>query len=250
MSWSRAELMAIVLARALRDGDVVLTGTNASIPTAAYRTAQRMRAPRVVALNGAHGTVDPSAEVVPLSSADEELIRGRFNMRLADIVTGEMRGLFDVVFLGALQVDRRGRMNLALIGDHERPRLRGPGTLGLSISAVVPRSLMYLTRHDERTFVESVDFVSADGLRHDGGIDLVVTPLCVLGPTPERDALRLISLHPGVSFETVQSRTGFALDRDGVGETPRPAADELETLRSVDTDGALRAMSFEESEAA
>ena len=240
MTWSVAELMAIVMARELRDGDVVVTGTLAAIPTAAYRSAQKLGASRLVAMNGALATIDPSAAVVPPSSADEELRQGRFNLDLRDVTWLQTRGSLDVVFLGALQVDRHGRCNLALIGDPERPTLRGPGTLGVSMMAVVGRSFMYLTTHDPRSFVEQVDFVSASGLRPGGGLSLVVTPIAVLGPDPSGEHLDLISVHPGRSVEEVTARTGFELRRDGVPETPAPSATELEALRSVDTAGVLR----------
>jgi glutaconate CoA-transferase subunit B len=242
--WTHAELMATVLSRLLSDGDVVITGTNSSIPTAAYRLAQRTRAPGIVAISGGLGTVDPTAASVPASSGDPDMLAGRFRIPLPDVVRAEVRGLIDVIFLGALQVDRRGRCNLVVVGDYDAPRLRGPGTLGLSLIATVPRTLVFLTRHDERTLVESVDFVSAEGLRQDGsGIQAVVTPLAVLVPSPERDELRLASVHPGVSLDEVRRRTGFELDGSAVPQTEPPSAQELAALRAVDRAGQLRSAS-------
>ena len=243
--WSGAELMAIVLARLLNDGDVVITGTNAAIPTAAYRVAQRLDAPRIVAISGGVGTVDPTAVIIPPSSGDADLLPGRFSMSLPDVVRAEIAGLIDVIFLGAMQVDRRGRCNLAFIGPQASPTLRGPGTLGLSLMATVPRALMYITRHDPRTFVESVDFVSANGLRAGGhGIQAIVTPLGVLGPNETRDALRLVSVHPGISAGGVQGRTGFDIDADRAPETVAPTERELAALRAVDTAGVLHGLDF------
>lgn len=240
MNCAPAELMAIVLARALRDGDVLVTGTNAAIPMTAYRVAQRCGAPRVVALIGAHGTVDPSVPVAPRSGADEDFLAGRFTTSLASAVGDQLRHLVDVIFLGALQVDRRGRCNLAVVGEYDRPRLRGPGTVGLSMVAAVERALLFTTRHDERTFVQTVDFVSAEGLRPEGrGIQLIVTPLAVLGPTPDRRAIDLVSVHPGVPIEAVQARTGFPLDTRNARETEPPSPDELAALRRVDPAGLL-----------
>jgi glutaconate CoA-transferase, subunit B len=245
MNYSTAELMAIVLARTLSEGDVVLTGTNAAIPTAAYRTAQRLGVDGLVAVNGALGTVDPSAAVVPDSSADEDLLTGRFSIGLPEIVRGEVRGLFDVVFLGAMQIDRHGQLNLVCVGDYDHPTVRGPGTLGLSMVAVIDRTLIYLTRHDPRTFVEAVDFVSSRTLRDDGrGLGLIVTPLAVLGPTPARDRVDVVSVHPGVDPDFVAAQTGFALEMAAATETPEPTARELEALRAVDSTGTLRDMSL------
>ena len=238
--------MAIVIARALRDGDVLVMGTNAAIPLAAARTAQGLHAPRVTVMIGAHGTIDPTAGVAPLSGGDEAFLGGRFTTSLASGVGDQLRGLADVIFLGALQVDRVGRCNLAVIGDHARPLLRGPGTVGLSLIATVKRTIMFFTRHDRRMFVEAVDFLGAEGLRADGGgIELIVTPLAVLGPTPGRDRLDVVTIHPPVSFEELQDRTGFALDRAAATTTPEPSARELAALRATTAGTALAGMVLE-----
>jgi len=239
--WSIPELMATVLSRQLRDGDVVITGTNAAIPTAAYRMAQA-QGRRIVAISGGVGTVDPTAAVIPPSSGDEDLRAGRFRLPLSDVVRAEIRGLIDVIFLGALQVDQMGRCNLVAVGDYHAPTLRGPGTLGLSLLATVPRAYMYLTRHDPRTFVERVDFVSGEGLRGPrGGIQGIVTPLAVLAPDPAGERLRLVSVHPGTTIDVVRLATGFPIDAVGSEETPPPTDSELELLREVDPEGQLRA---------
>jgi glutaconate CoA-transferase subunit B len=246
--WSRAELMSVVLSRQLSDGDVVITGTNAAIPAGAYRMAQKLGAPTLTGISGGLGTVDPTAAVVPPSSADQDLLDGLFNIPLPEIVRMEVGRRIDVIFLGALQVDRRGRCNLAAVGPYDAPTLRGPGTLGLSLVAVVPKTLMYITRHDPRTFVESVDFLSAEGLRPDGaGLQAIVTPLAVLGPAAGGEEVGLISVHPGVSIEEVVARTGFDLEVEGVGETPAPSAEELAVLREVDRRGQLRHLDLERS---
>jgi len=65
MNCNRAELMAIVLARALDDGDVVVAGTNGTLPLAACRTAQRCGKPHVRVLIGASGTLDPQVSLAP-----------------------------------------------------------------------------------------------------------------------------------------------------------------------------------------
>ena len=47
-------------------------------------------------------------------------------------------------------------------------------------------------------------------------------------------AIRVVSLHPGVSFEQVQDATGFALERGALSETPLPTAEQLEIIASLD----------------
>jgi len=241
MNCCRAELMALVFARALRDGDVLVTGTRATLPTAAYRCAQLLGKRHVRAMIGATGTLDPFIQPVPASGGDQDFLAGRVTLDLATGVCDQLRGLVDVIFLGALQLDGEGRCNLAVVGDYRRPGLRGPGSIGLSMVGRVKRTFMFFERHDPRVLVERVDFVSGDILR-DGGELLVVTPLGVLGSTPDQPGLALLSLHPGVSFDEMQARTGFMLNRQHARTTLAPSADELAALRSLPDGRALAAM--------
>ena len=98
-----------------------------------------------------------------------------------------------------------------------------------------------------------VDFISGPGYLDGGnsreerglppgGPKLIVTPLGVFDFVPGSRAMRIKSLHPGVSLEQVRDSTGFDLVVDGTPPvTPVPAAAELEILRArVDSKGALR----------
>jgi glutaconate CoA-transferase subunit B len=240
MSFTTEELMAVVMSRALREGDVMITGTNAAIPRTAAHVAQSCGKPLVRTVIGAFGTVDPSAERAPASGGDQSFLPGRLDTSLAAVVGDQVRGLADVICLGGLQVDRLGRVNLAVVGDYARPTLRGPGTVGVSLIATVKRVFLYFMTHDPRVFVESVDFLGAEGIRHDGrGIDVIITPLAVLGPAEDRSRIDLVSIHPGISFEQVQERTGFVLDPGRARTTIEPSEAELAALRSCPDGAAL-----------
>ena len=244
MTYCRAELMAIVCARALRDGDVIVTGTRATLPSAAYRSAQLLGKRHVRAMIGATGTIDPSVQPVPASGGDQAFIAGSVTLDLATGVCDQLRGFVDVIFLGALQLDGDGRCNLAVVGDYQQPRLRGPGSIGLSMVGRVKRTFMFFERHDPRVLVERVDFVSGDILR-DGGELLVVTPLGVLGSVAGQSGIALLSLHAGVSFKQMQARTGFALERGRAMTTLAPTALELAALRSLPDGRALASLALE-----
>jgi glutaconate CoA-transferase subunit B len=165
---------------------------------------------------------------------------------LPEVVLLEGRGdVFDVFFAGGLQIDARGSCNLVAVGDWSRPRLRGPGGVGLSFLPRAGRVVIYTAAHTPRTFVKRVDFVSGpghlDGPGQGRGPCLVVTPLCTIDFAPGTHAPRLRSLHPGVSADEVRSATGFELvwpERPSL--TPEPTAAELSALREIDSAGLLR----------
>jgi glutaconate CoA-transferase subunit B len=66
----------------------------------------------------------------------------------------------------------------------------------------------------------------------------IVTDLCVMDFEGQDHAIRVRSLHPGVSFNQVQEATGFALARaPDLAITPAPTAAQLDIIRRLDPHG-------------
>ena len=250
--WSSDELIAAVLARHLRDREVAIMGVSSTVPQAACRLASALHAPGLSYITGGTGAVNPRHPELVLSCGDERLL-GAVAIPLPEVILLEGRGdVIDVFFAGGLQVDVHGNCNLALVGPHDRPRLRGPGTVGLSFLPRAVRVMVYVQSHTPRTFVERVDFLSGPGYlagpaewRTAGvpgrGPALVVTPLCVFDFSPDTLRMRVSSLHPGVTAEQVRDATGFPVElRAAIDQTPAPTAEELSLLRGFDPAGLLR----------
>lgn len=238
MSYTPTELMVVAIARALRDGEVVVMGAVPAIPLAACRLAKALHAPSLSYIVGGSGTVNPAPAALPAQSCGPELEGGPTTLPLPDVVLLEGRGdVLDVFCAGGLQIDARGNCNLVCVGERDRPKLRGPGSVGLPFLPAVRRVVVYTQAHSPRTFVERVDFVSGAGDR----VELVVTPLATLDVDPGSRRLRLASTHPGVSVADVQEATGFQLVLPrSVRETPAPTEEELAELRRLDPAGVLR----------
>jgi len=201
--------MACAIARALRDGERVGVGVNSPIPAAAVLLARLGHAPNLrFWLRGV-----PGAE--PFLGSKE-------------FFDFAQRGKLDVFFLSGVQIDLRGRVNLHVLGDYERPKRRFPGAFGSAVLyPIVPRVILFRTEHSPRVFVPRVDFVSAAGTP-----DRVVTPLAVMGFDRAAGRLVLESTHPGQSIESVREATGFhLLARPLVRETRPPSDAELRLLR-------------------
>ena len=83
------------------------------------------------------------------------------------------------------------------------------------------------------------------------GVDLrrIVTNLCVMDFGGTDHAIRVISLHPGVSFDDVQAETGFELGKGDIVETPMPGEEELAIIASLDPHG-VRASVIKDNPAA
>ena len=235
---SPTELMAVVMARSFRDGEVVVMGAAPMIPLAACRLARALHAPTLSYIVGGSGTVNPAPAGLATQSCGPELQGGPCTLPLPEVVLLEGRGdVLDVFCAGGLQIDARGNCNLVCVGDHEHPALRGPGSVGLPFLPAVGRTLVYTLAHNPRTFVEQVDFVSGAGDR----AALVVTPLATMDFDPGSRRMRLASTHPGVRVDDVVAATGFELVLPpSVPETPPPTDEELAALRRLDSAGSLR----------
>jgi glutaconate CoA-transferase subunit B len=221
--------MVVALARLLRDGETVFHGVASPLPMVAILLAQRLHAPNLVYLN-ITGSVDPRPQRLPVSTVDPQLLRGtRSLVTLTDLFDLAARGRLDTAFLSGVQIDRAGRTNMSVIGDFARPKVRLPG--GAGSAALMPSSrrvLLWRTKHDPRTFVERLDFVTAAG-----NVDRVVTPLCVFA---RHDGwLEVESIHPGMTPEALRAATGFPIDVDAATPvTPEPTARELALLDEID----------------
>jgi glutaconate CoA-transferase subunit B len=140
----------------------------------------------------------------------------------------------DTAFLGGVQIDRAGRINMSAIGDPRRPTVRLPG--GAGSAALMPtarRTILWRARHDTRTFVADLPFVTAAG-----NVDRVVTPLCVL--RCRGGVLGVESVHSHSNPEEVRAATGFEVE---VGPetpvTPPPSEQELAALQAIDPTGVV-----------
>ena len=221
-------MMVVAMARLLRDGENVFHGVASPLPMIAILLAQRLHAPNLVYINIAGG-VNPQPESLPQTTVDPLLTHGsHVILQLADIFDMSARGDLDTAFLGGVQIDGAGRINMSVIGSYDHPKVRLPG--GAGSAAILPtakRTLLWRTKHDTRTFVEKLSFVTASG-----NVDRVVTPLCVFVKRDGR--LQLESIHPYSSAEEVQRQTGFVIETEDVPLTPVPTSEEIAALQAVD----------------
>ena len=244
-TYTASELLAIMAARVLKDGQVVFAGVG--IPLLAATLAQRNHAPKLTILfeGGVIGPFIMPGALPP--STNEQRCTRRANMVLpiTDVLLLLQRGYVDVGFMGGAQIDRYGNLNSSFIGSPESPAIRLPGTGGGNDISSLTQMIVAM-KHEKRRFVDKVDFITSPGWidgrasRSDhglvaGGMWRVVTDLAVMGFDEETRAMEVLALHPGVNAEDVQANTGFALAIDAnVGRTEPPRQSELDMLRELD----------------
>ena len=154
------------------------------------------------------------------------------------------RAVFDVVahgrrhvVMGANQIDRYGNQNISCIGPHQAPKRQLLGVRGAPGNTVNHRTSYWVPKHSPRVFVPAVDVVSGVGYDRDGGrfhdVYRVVTNLCVLDFGGPRHAMRVVSVHPGVTIDEIVEQTGFPLVVEDPPTTREPTAEELAIIREL-----------------
>src|SRR5574341_1122375 len=161
--YNTAELVADMSPRFLQDGKIVFGG--AGLPLVSCVLAQKMHAPRLTILFEG-GVIGPHVEIskIPPSTNESRCAR-KANMLLSitDVLLLQQRGYVDYGFLGGAQIDQFGNLNSSFIGDPERPKVRLPGTGGANDIASLASKILVSMHHEQKRFVEKVDFVTSPG---------------------------------------------------------------------------------------
>lgn len=251
-AYTPTEMMTVAAARALSNADVCFVGIG--LPSAACNLARLTHAPQIHLIYES-GTLAARPRVLPLSIGDGELCETALTtVSVPEIFRYWLQGgRITVGFLGGAQVDRFGNLNSTTIGDYHHPKVRLPGSGGATEIATDCGRFFIVMRHNSRSFVKRLDFLSTLGHGRTGverrelgirtkGPQLLVTDLCTMRPNPETCEMEVASLHPGVTREDVQANTGWPLRfSTSLQETSPPTEHELLVLQDLygRSDGAM-----------
>lgn len=245
--YSLAELMIVAASHAwAEDGEVMGTGIG-PLPRIAAGLCKLTGNPLLATTDGeCWYTGEPLPLGVSVAEAEVE------GWSPYDRVFSGLWGGRRHAMVAPVQIDRFGQTNISVIGDHARPKAAMLGARGFPGNTIHHPNSFFFTSHTTRSFVSGeVDYVCSAGYNParypDGrvlpGVDLrrIVTDLAVLDFGGPDHAIRVISLHPGVSFEQVQENTGFELARaDALPVTPAPTAEQLALIDRLDPKGQRR----------
>lgn len=241
--YNMMEMMICAASRYLENGKTVAVGTGA--PCATTMLAQKTRAPDLVILFEAGGLA-PSLPQMPISVGDSRtFFKGLMAAGMVEMMTTCCRGLVDYAFLGGAQIDKYGNINSTIIGEHHKPKVRFPGSGGANDFASLCWETLIITVQNKSRFVEKLDFLTSPGYltgpgaREEAGLPSgsgpykIITDLAVMGFDDKTKAMRIESVHPGVTTDLVQEQTSFELIiPENIENTHPPTKTELEILRT------------------
>ena len=235
---TRAEVCVVACAEAWRGDGEILASPIGTIPTVGARLARATFESDLLLSDGEASLV---GGVWALGTSAPGPVEGWVPYRtIFDLVWNGKRH----VMMSPSQIDQYGNANISAIGDFARPTRQLLGVRGAPGNTVNHPTSYWVPRHQPRVFVPKVHMVSGvgyDSARAAGRaalqfLDLrrVVTDLAVLDFGGPKNAMRLVSVHRGVTVDEVVAATGFNLViGDCVAETRTPTDDELRLIREV-----------------
>jgi glutaconate CoA-transferase subunit B len=230
VNYTSEEMMTVAAARQFKDRTMCFVGVG--LPSVAACLARRVCAPDIVLMYES-GAIGAQPVVPPLSIADPELAETAITL----VSVPEMfaywlqGGRVELGVLGAAQIDRFANLNTTVIGDYHSSKLRLPGAGGAPHVAATAREVLVIVRHNLKTFVPSLDFLTTTRAT---GRTTVVTDLGILETDSATGELRLAAHYPGTNVDHIREVTGWPLRiADALYEAPPPAPDELDTLRQL-----------------
>ncbi len=82
---------------------------------------------------------------------------------MCEIMETACRGMLDYTFLGGAQIDMYWNFNSTRVGtDHQKPKVRFPGSVGANDFASFCWRMMVMTPLDSKRFVEKVSYCLRD----------------------------------------------------------------------------------------
>lgn len=250
--YTPSELLICLSSRVMEDGSTAFIGTG--IPMLAAALAQNMHAPNLVPIFEFGGT-GAILEKLPLAVGDMRTYnRGVHASGICDLMETAQRGFVEYGFLGGAQIDCYGNLNSTVIGNHEKPKVRLPGSGGGNDVGSFCWRTIAIMKHDKQKFIPKIDFITtpgylsgpgareAAGLPRNTGPYRVVTNLCIMGYDEKSKKMKVLSLNPGITLEEVKDSTGFdLLVADQLSENHVPSEKELKILREhIDPTGLYR----------
>lgn len=237
-----AELMIVAASEAFRgDGEIIASGLGI-IPRLGASLAKMTHTPELMMTDSESLLVEEPIPVGPRGDYVPKYSGYMSFERVFECVWGGKRH----AMIGPTQIDRFGQTNLSVVGDYDKPKVAMLGVRGLPGNSINHINSLFVPNHNTRAFVEGeVDMVSGVGynparwsknMRQDlMEIRHIVTNLCVMDFGGPDHAIRVRSLHPGVTFEEVQENTGFELLKaPEMGETAHPTAEQLALIAQLD----------------
>lgn len=245
------ELMGAIVARQIRNDDVVFIGVG--IPLIAGVVAVATHAPEAKLIYEGGG-IGAKARRIPFTISDNATTDNALAaVSMWRVMHDQQCGFVTLGIVGGAEVDRFGNLNTTVIlgenGTYAKPKVRLAGSGGANDIATSAGRTVIMMRLQKGKFVDRVQYVTSPGfLRGPGereklgmrgkGPVAVVTEKCIFGFDEATKEMRLDILYPGTTVEAVKALVDWDLKvSPDLKEVEPPTEEQIRIMRSYDPMG-------------
>lgn len=242
--YSLPELMAVTVAREIRDGELAFIGVG--MPLMAATVAKFTHAPNfnMMVEYGAVGPAPLRLQMCVNCAANNE--RAYYVGSQREVMSAQQAGFVDVACISGAQIDKYGNVNSTCIGDYHKPKVRLAGSGGANDLASSANRTVIMMRQDGRNFVNMLDYLTSPGHLDGpgartkaglvgGGPVAVVTTMGVYRFDKESREMYLEKIHPGVDLAKVKASVQWDLAvSPNLTETELPTEEQVMIMRTLD----------------
>ncbi len=225
-TYTAQEIIVVAGSKIIEDKKIVFVGTG--LPMVATLLAKRTHAPGLIPVFEAGAMGPPLNAGLPISVGDSKTFTDASYVKgLNAAFEMTQRGYADFGFIGGAEVDMFGNLNSTMIGDYpggyQKPAVRLPGSGGASDMAASCERTILIVPHDKRKFKEKLSYVTSPGhldgtpnARYNTGLQgkgpyRLISTKGIFDFEEKTKRMRLISVFPGETVESIQAATGFEL---------------------------------------
>ncbi len=243
--WTTRQMMAVALARQIKDGMTCIIGTG--LPLTGASLAKNTTAPNAILIFES-GMIDGNPLEIPTSVSDLRIARQASALwpqyrYFGFQANAWKKGKIDLGFLGGAQIDPYGNLNSTSIGDYWHPKTRFTGSGGANGIATNVNTIIIM-QHQKRRFCDKVDYVTSvgwgdgpEGRKKLGlrevGPQAVVTELGIMRFDESTRRMYLAEYFPGVTIDQILENTGFEIDTTRAVESVPPSAEIIGALQRI-----------------
>lgn len=204
------EYVAKGIALLLENGEKVYVGLN-SIPAILGVFLARDVYNKKIKIFGVAEAENPKTVTISPSTGDPFYSEESPIMITADSFDLFQKGLLDVMFLGPVQIDEETNVNLSVIGNYEKPKVRLTG--GAATAYLMPlakKVILWNLKHSPRSLVKKVDFVTGTAKYSNNNV-ILLTNLGIMKYNREMKKWEVTHVYPWSNCEEIIKNTSFGL---------------------------------------
>lgn len=192
----------------LENGETVYVGLN-SIPAILGAFMARDFYGKKIRILGVAEADNPSNIRITPSTGSPFYVDDTPVLPTAESFDLAQKGKLDVMFLGPVQIDEETNVNLSVIGDYFKPKVRLPGGAATAyILPLVKKAILWNLKHNKSALVKRVDFATGTAKFSNNKV-IVITNLGVLEYSREDKKWYVKYAYPWSNFDKIKENTAF-----------------------------------------